>query len=283
MEILEKGKAVVRLVRANNLGIILFTQAMVWYFLVNEKSALPDVGFYLLAFSTLCIAAAGYIINDYYDVKIDLINKPDQLIVGKVISRREAIILHTIFNSVGIGMGAFMSWRVGLFHAACAFLLWLYSNRLKQIALLGNIAIGLLTALSVMVLALFYHHYDPFIFLFGLYAFFMTLIREIVKDIEDMKGDASFGCKTLPIWLGLRPTKNILYAILLVLVGLYLALAQFLHMYSYFYMGYSVGLAILLVILYVLLYKADTKKEFNFLSRYIKWIMVFGVLGISLI
>ncbi|MBY0424493.1 MAG: UbiA family prenyltransferase, partial [Cytophagales bacterium] len=115
------------------------------------------------------------------------------------------------------------------------------------------------------------------------YAFFMTLVREIVKDIEDMKGDAAFGCRTLPIEIGLRPTKRLLYIFIIVLLGSYLSLSLYFELYSTAYLVYSVSMLLMILRLAYQIFSADTKKEFTHLSNYSKMIMIFGVLGIAFI
>jgi 4-hydroxybenzoate polyprenyltransferase len=256
---------------------------MVRMFLINEASLFPELKFYFLSLSTTLIAAGGYIINDYYDVKIDLINKPNQLLVGKSFSRRHAIIMHFVINYFGLFIGFMVSWKIAVVNLFCAFLLWFYSNRLKQLPLLGNLTISLLTAIAVLVLALYYKQLNPIIFLFALYAFFITLVREIVKDIEDIKGDAVFGCRTLPIAIGIRASKSVIYGVIALLLGSYISLSLYLRLYSFSYFIYSLLLAIMILYLLFSVFRADTKKEFSYLSQYTKLIMLVGILGISII
>ena len=272
-----------KLIRINNLLIIFFTQWMIRYFLIDGINQWPELDFYLLTLSTILIAAGGYIINDYYDVKIDLINKPSELVVGKTFSRRNAIISHLVVSFFGVFIGLLASWKIALINILCGLLLWLYSNRLKQLPLFGNLAIALLTSLSVIVLIIFYKQPNPAIFVFALYAFFITLIREIIKDIEDMKGDSAFGCQTLPISIGLVKTKYVIYSTLGILTFSYIMLSKYLEINSLSYVIYSMALAMMLAYFGFYVFKADTKKEFTYLSQYTKLIMLVGVLGIAFI
>src|SRR5690606_19191379 len=162
---------------------------------------------YLIVLSTLLIAAAGYIINDYFDVKIDLVNKPKRVIVGRYLKRRMAIGTHQLLNVLGVIAGLLVSYKVALVNIFSVSPLWLDSERYKRQLLIGNVAVSLLTALSLMILTVHYPQNRKLIFIYAVFAFFISLIREIVKDIEDMKGDAFHGCRTLPIVVGIRRTK----------------------------------------------------------------------------
>jgi len=270
-----------KVIRWNNLLVLVFTQYMTAIFLAGPKTDwliyLSDYRLLLLVVSTSLIAAAGYIINDYYDVKIDYINKPERVVIGKSMKRRYAIILHTVFNFVAIGLGIIVSPWLGLIQFGCAFLLWFYSNQLKRLALIGNISIAFLTAISIFIVALIYPENSDLIHIYALFAFFITIIREVIKDIEDLKGDSTFGCKTLPIIWGIRKTKQFLYVFILAFVPFlfYLALA----MANQYLLIYFVFLAILFLIFVYLLIQADTKKSFGNLSLFCKWIMISGVLS----
>jgi 4-hydroxybenzoate polyprenyltransferase len=272
-----------RLIRWQNLVILLFTQYFIKIFLIsNDSDVWMSLGNHSLAFicvATLCIAAAGYIINDYYDVKIDTVNKPSQVVIGKLIKRRVAMFLHTFFNFSGIAIGFLMlNEIIGGVLFASAFLLWLYSNQLKRLPLVGNLAISLLTAMSVLIVSLYFPDNQNLVWVFALFAFFSTLIREIVKDMEDVKGDETFGCRTLPILWGIRRTKQVIYVFFgvffIILLSTYLTFA---HQFVFYL--YLVEVPLLIWFL-LRLYRADTKKDFRFLSQLCKWIMIMGVLSV---
>ncbi|MCE2734732.1 MAG: geranylgeranylglycerol-phosphate geranylgeranyltransferase, partial [Flammeovirgaceae bacterium] len=197
--------AMLRLTRFGNLLIIGFAQTATAFFLVGSHTW-QTFSLWLLSSSTIIIAAAGYIINDYYDIKIDYINKPERVVIGKIIPRRFAILFHTLFSVGGIAIGFYLSWQIGVIHFFSAFMLWLYSNSLKRLPLIGNVVIAFLTALSVFIIAVFYKTNINLILIYSLFAFFISLVREVVKDMEDLKGDITFGCKTLPILWGIRKT-----------------------------------------------------------------------------
>lgn len=265
-----------RLTRFWNLAIIAFAQYFTAYFLFHQGLLVfTDFWLFLIVASTVMIAAAGYIINDYYDIKIDLINKPDRVVIGKTITRRYAIFFHTVISVAGVGMGLLINWKVGAVNFVSVFLLWLYSNNLKRLPLIGNLVVALLTGLSIFLLSFLYEEYLPLVMTYSLFALFMTLIREIVKDMEDMKGDTTFGCRTLPIVWGIRKTKSFLYGTILVFSFLVLWLDYQQLKLSWIY--FIPLLFVPMSILFYRLLKADTKKEFFQLSQLCKIIMLLGI------
>lgn len=270
-----------RLTRFQNLLIIGLTQYLTAIFLIGPDEMwweyLTSIRLFLLSSSTILIAAAGYIINDYYDVKIDYINKPDRVIVGRVLKRRIVMAAHSVFNLLGIGIGFFLMPKLGLVNFLAAFWLWLYSNQLKRLPFIGNLSVAFLTGLSICVVAMYYQENELLIYTYAVFAFAITLVREIVKDMEDLKGDATFGCKTLPIIWGIPRTKILQYILLSLFIGLLIFMAaevDRLVLKNFF-------LLLILPVAYfiVRLVRADSTKEFSFLSLYCKLIMLAGVIS----
>ena len=271
-------QALIRLTRLWNLLIIGLAQYCTAGFLIS-KDLWSDPKLLLLSVSTLLIAAGGYSINDYYDVKIDLINKPERVIVGKTLSRRTVLLLHSVLSLSGVALGFFLSWKIGLVHLASAFLLWLYSNALKREPLIGNVVVALLTGLSILTVNLIYAEWVATIFVYSLFAFFITLVREIIKDMEDLRGDNTFGCRTLPIIWGIRLTKVFIYVLLL----LFSAVVVIIHLRVtplpvLFFLGF---LVVPMGILFAWLMRADTRKDFYRLSQFSKLIMLAGIFSMA--
>lgn len=269
-----------RLTRIWNLVIVGLAQYFTAGFLIGVNT-LNDLRLFLLSISTIAIAAAGYIINDYYDVKIDFINKPDRVVVGKSITRRFALLFHIVLSFVGIAIGFMLSWRIGAINVFSVFLLWLYSNNLKRLPFIGNLAVSLLTALSILVVDVLYPPHHRLIWIYAVFAFFMTLVREIVKDMEDLKGDNTFGCKTLPIIWGIRKTKILIYGVLIIFITTVLLLND---KYSQLPIHYFIlFLFVPLVLLFAWLIRADTTKDFTWLSTFCKIILLLGILSMAFI
>lgn len=267
-----------RLTRVWNLFILALAQYFTALMLIDRANVF-DVRFFLLVTSTGLIAAAGYIINDYYDIKIDLINKPDRVVIGKGITRRYAILFHTLLSLLGVAIGMFLNWRIGILNFSAAFLLWWYSNDLKRQPLIGNVVVSLLTALAIVIVDALYQTGNELIFIYGAFAFFITLIREIIKDMEDLRGDDTFGCKTLPIIWGLRKTKFFIYGVIVLFSITVVCLHIFyVHLPEFYFLLF---LFVPLVVLFYWLFRADTKKDFARLSNFCKIILLLGVFSMA--
>lgn len=271
-------KALIQITRLWNLIIIGLAQFCTAGFLISPH-ALTDPQLFILAVSTMLIAAGGYSINDYYDVKIDLINKPERVVVGKTLTRRIVLLLHTILSATGIGLGFVLGWPIGVINGVAAFLLWLYSNALKRLPFVGNFLVAILTGLAILVVNVLYTPPLAIVWVYALFALFMTLIREIIKDMEDLKGDDTFGCRTLPIVWGIRPTKVFIYF----LIVLFCAVVVVIHT-SVAPMPVTFFLGLLLLpmgILVIWLIRADTRKDFYRLSIFSKFIMLAGIFSMA--
>jgi 4-hydroxybenzoate polyprenyltransferase len=305
--------AFLKLIRVENLLMIALTQLLLRYFvlgkILNEHGVqleLDTTLFYLVVLSTVLIAAAGYIINDYFDVKTDLINHPDTVVVDRVIKRRVAIILHFTFTIIGVLIGMYAALKTGylrlaVFHFAAAILLWFYSTHLKKTLLFGNIAVSLLTAavafmpfvyeMGVMrqLYPGFIHEYRYAVlaclkitFIFSLFAFITSMAREIIKDIEDYRGDLETGGKTMPIVWGQRSAKICAF-FLLIITGLLLMFVvyntmRFERKFFSVDLAYIVFLLIVpLVMLSVYTVKADEPSSFKMACLFVKLIMFLGL------
>ncbi len=283
METAISMKGLFRISRPINLLMVALAQFMAAYFLVvtnqNGDSVIFDAKLYILIFSTVIITAAGYMINDYYDVKIDYVNRPDEVIVGRSIKRRIIILLHTFLNFLGIGLGYIVSPKVALVNFLAAFLLWLYSNELKRRPLVGNITVALLTALAIFLVGIYYEKSQLLIFTYAVFAFYLNLIREIIKDIEDRPGDRKHGCRTLPIVIGFRKTKEVIFVIALCfIISIVLITLSLNQKELYLYFG---GLAFFFLYFLYKIYVGDRREHFTMLSKYAKILMLIGTLSMA--
>ncbi|GJM60205.1 geranylgeranylglycerol-phosphate geranylgeranyltransferase [Persicobacter diffluens] len=277
--------AIFKLIRFNNLLILAFTQILVAIALVGISPASVDLQQWLPLFfivlSTVFIAAGGYVINDYYDVKIDYINRPERVTIGSDISRRKAMFFHFIITGLGILIALILSWKTGLIAAFSAFCLWYYSNQLKRMPLIGNLTIAMLTALSLMQVSIYFGQSYLITGIYAVFAFALTVIRELIKDMEDVEGDKMHGCKTVPILWGMRNTKRLLMVFITLFILLmmgWMVSTNNVHLNIYF-MGLS--LPLILVVIYLL--RADTKKHFKNLSLFCKLLMMGGVLSMLMV
>jgi len=300
--------AFLKLVRYPNLIYIALTQFLLQYCVVapvlasgGEQPSLSVLCFVLLCISTILVAAAGYIINDYFDINIDIINKPDKMVVDKIIGRRWAMAWHTILNMAGVSIGFVVAWKIGQIYLGftqviCSLLLWFYSTSFKRQVLIGNVVISLLTALSVVVVGFYERQiYESFeailsptgrkliqiIGVYALFAFIISMVREVVKDLEDMIGDSKDGCRTIPIVWGVLPAKRFCYflllalQVLLVLVDLRVAILGW-----YFSIAYLVLLVqVPALYIWLRLRKAHLPEHYHKVSSLIKLVMLTGILS----
>ncbi len=308
--------AIFRLVRIKNLIIIALLQVLTRYGLIipilqgyGYEPALSTFRFVLLVLSTVFLAASGYVINDYFDIKIDRLNRPDKMVIDNGLRRRQAMFLHVIFTFIGVFMGMFLAYvfrkeTYALMYILIPAVLWYYSTTFKKQALIGNLMVSALTALVAIVVvsveftALNRVHGEKIIdseacstawfwtLGFAFFAFVVNLIREIVKDCEDIKGDEQEGCHTLPIELGIANTKAIITLLnIFVLVVIWilhftidiLAKSQL----ALWYM--IVLITIPFIISTYLLYKANAPEKYHRVSVALKLIIFAGVMFVLVV
>lgn len=293
--------AFLKLIRWQNLVFIILTQTL-FYFFIYKSLYISDESYHELIWliiASVLIAGGGYIINDYFDRNIDLINKPAANVLNKIINRRWAIIWHLVLSIAGILATAiavsFQKWYLIFANIICVILLWLYSTSFKRQLLVGNIVISILTAWTVLIL---FFAKVPFnaafgatepetikffriSFLYAGFAFVISLIREAIKDVEDLEGDRRYGCKTLPIVAGVNATRIYTSVWLVVIIAALLILGLYVLQFNWWWaVIYNLLLVILpLGILFIRNLRASTTIEYKHLSNLAKWIMLSGILS----
>lgn len=309
MRSIKSWKYFFKLIRYPNLLYILFTQYLLRYALMSPvfqheglHFSLPDLHFALLVFSTLCIAAAGYIINDYFDLNIDQINKPEKVIIDKHIPRRWAIAWHSILNLTGIIIALYLSWYLHswwmwLCQAVCTLLLWFYSTHFKRLPLIGNVIISGLTSFTLIVLIIYEPQFynsthaqmiwplNRLIWLYAVCAFLLSMVREIVKDLEDLFGDSKEGCHTAPIVWGIQASKWMATGILIAfeLLMIY-CISQAFHLewiLAGLYLIVFVWFPVLLIMFYLI--RAIAVRNYHVVSQLIKGVMLTGIISMGVL
>lgn len=284
-----------RLIRWNNLLLLLYIQLLLkfLYLSLNETTNLSELQFMLLVCAILFVTAAGYIINDIVDLKTDLINKPDKVIVADFFSIESAQRLYLITNTLGIVLGIALSLSIqkptySFIFIGASILLYFYSKKLKSKPLIGNIAVSFLTAFSIITLCLFDLDFETqnnsqklviyVTLLLSAFAFLINLVREIVKDIEDVNGDYNMNMNTLPILFGVSRTKKIAaFLCLLPLSLLLFIIANYATIYKLTIVYLVLFSLIPLLYVALKLLSAKTKKDFKKLSMLLKLIMFLGI------
>jgi 4-hydroxybenzoate polyprenyltransferase len=299
-----------KMIRLPNLIFIVLTQFLFYYCILvpllkplNVIIPIDKLSFILLSLASVFIAAAGYIINDYFDVNIDQINKPKKNVVDIIVSRRWAMLWHFVLSSIGVLLSLYISWRTGLWYIilaniACVFLLFGYSVSLKRKLLSGNILISLLTAWVILILCIseirLFSKIAPEIalaeqkvirlgFLYAGFAFILSLIREAIKDMEDREGDERYGSRTMPIVWGVQSTKIYVAVWMIVLLAILVIVQVYVLQFRWWWpVVYSIVLIILpLGYIFYKLFKATTAQHFHELSNWSKGVMLTGILSMA--
>lgn len=292
-----------KLIRYKNLIMVLLTMILTKYALISsflKESNLSYLDFLILSLSILLISAGGYIINDIYDIEADKINKPHKVYISNTISKKRAIIFYLAFTIPGLILGLWLSFLknieiLSLYFIATAVLLLLYSKYLKKLPLLGNLLISLLVPFIIILVYEFDKKLvakselfnDIFlsitVFYYMFFAFLTTLIRELIKDIEDVDGDFKLKMKTLPILIGKVRTRNIsIFLSLLLLFFLFLLIKDSFDSNELYLMPFASILSIVSAYFIFKLWSAKTKTQFSFLSSLMKMIMLIGILSMVL-
>jgi 4-hydroxybenzoate polyprenyltransferase len=279
---------------------------LVFRYLFLEQSyvdlALTDFNYILLVIATVCVAAGGYVINNIMDQETDEIAKPQNRVVGVSISETVAYNWYIGLTIVGVGIGFYLSNVIykptfASMFILVATLLYMYATSFKQIPVLGNVVVALLLSTSIIIIGLFdilpaidvdnrFRMKEAFNILmeYAVFAFIINLIREIVKDLEDMDGDYQSGINTLPIMMGIPKTKIIVGILTVISIGI---LAYYINS-NLFELDYVIYYSMIFIIgplIYfgVKLINAVTKKEFHHLSLVLKLILFFGIISIAVI
>lgn len=298
-----------RLIRINNIFFIAFTQLLMSEVVIAP--ILQTFGFdngcegtylFLLIASTVLIAAGGYVLNDYFDIKIDNINHPEKQILGKTISRKSAMYLHQILTGIGVFCGLLLAYFAQSVTLVFIFvvvpgLLWFYSASYKRQFIIGNLVVAFLAAITVLIvgiiqLAFLQKIYGNLIFEtpipkqlygwiggFALFSFLCTWIREIIKDMEDINGDKELECRTLPIKIGTPKTKIITFILIIITITTIAVLNMFyIPFEGLLTTRYIIwGLILPFIVLGYLIFKSTTPIEFHQASTLSKFIMLIGV------
>lgn len=296
-------RTIVNMLRIPNLLIIAFTLLLIRYFLfipvyasAGIIPATTDLQYRLMIIATMLIAAAGYISNDYFDVIADCVNKPAKQYIGPRISGTTALAYAFILSTGSVAIAAWLAVSLQsliplLILATALAVAWWYAIHLKKSLLWGNIAVSCMSAGTIAMAWLIELTgsnlpgqasavISRIVIAVGIFAFLLSLIREIVKDMEDVEGDRLLGCRSLPITIGIASTRKVLYVLSAVTAGLLIYTQVELIQGSRVIAAAWLMLAIEIPLLYfaIALGKSNTRNQFHKLSTLLKWIMLGGIL-----
>ncbi len=310
-----KLKNWITMLRIPNLGIIVLTQYLLGYGIIRPLMAsqgvtplLGHLNFLVLVLVTVLIAAGGYIINDHFDVNTDRKNKPGRNMLENRISVRKALRAYYVINAIAVVAGFYLAWvagsfQLGLIFPAIAGLLWFYSSRYQRMPFWGNFIISVLSAMVLLIIWLFEYYLllgnsgdfvrviqqvpviSTFVWAYALFAFLLTMIREMIKDIEDLEGDLSSAYRTIPALYGAGLARTIISALIIATIGL-LALAQYYLWHKGYVLAFwylLIAVQPLLVYLLVNMIRNRDKSVYGFAGNTAKIAMLAGVLSMELI
>lgn len=272
-------------VRGYNILLIVIAQYLASLFIFSpEKSlrhVLLDLDLYFIVLATICIIASGYIINNFYDAETDRINKPIKSQIDALVSQSIKLKIYFLLNFMGVGFGFLVSWRAALFFSAYIFLIWFYSHKLKRFPLTGLFSAVILAILPFFAIFVYYKNFSEIIFTHASFLFFILLIRELVKDLEKIKGDFTLDYQTIPVKYGEHFTKMIISLLtLLTLNPIYFLLKypEIGGMRYYFY-----GSIVVLIVFVFYLWFSKSKRQYSILHILLKLLILAGVFSLSLI
>ena len=272
------------IVRGYNILIIIIAQYLTSIYILAPqlpvKEILFDVNLFMIVVASATAIASGYIINNFYDSEKDLINRPNKSILDRLVGRRTKLNFYFILNFLSLVSALFVSYKAALFFFLFIFGIWFYSHKLKKYPFIGNLVAATLAVIPLFAVFIYYKNFDLVIFVHATFLFIIISMRELVKDLENLKGDLLQKYHTIPVIYGSLVSKKILtFLSILALVPTYLLIVKFdIGAMDYFFLGSMVALLIFVIFLW----KSNKKLHYLLLHNILKFIVVIGVFCIFL-
>ena len=272
-------------VRGYNILLIIIAQYLAAVFIFSPEQSLKQVLFdpnlYFIVLATICVIASGYIINNFYDAETDSINKPIKSKIDSIVDQRTKLKIYFLLNFIGVLVSSLVSWRAALFFSIYIFLIWLYSHKLKRYPLSGLLAAAVLAILPFFAIFVYYKNFSEIIFTHAAFLFFILLIRELIKDLVNLKGNFAQNYQTIAVKYGEHFTKILItFLVVLTLNPIYFLMQypEIGGMKYYFY-----GVVVVLFIFLGVLWFYNNKRNYGILHLILKMIIVAGVFSLALI
>lgn len=283
--LVKKILSLLSVVRGYNILVLIAAQYLAAIFMFSEAKSVKPVMFdwhlLYLIIATVCVVAAGYIINNFYDIKADRINRPVKSGIDSFVKQETTLTLYFILNFIGVAFGWIVSWRAALFFSVYIFGIWLYSHKLKRYPLVKLVTATILTISPFFVILVHYKNFSKVIFVHAFFLLFIIMIRELIKDLENIKGAIATNYKTFPVVYGENRTKQFIVLLLvftLIPVSILYRYPAIQYMKYYFYIA-----EIVLLFVAVYLQKATTKNQYRLLHNVLKILLLIGVFSLLLI
>lgn len=272
-------------VRGYNILVIVLAQYLTSiYILAHDKplkQVVFDLNLLMIVLASSATIAGGYIINNFYDSEKDLINRPQKSMLDRLISQNTKLVFYFVLNFIAVIMASYVSFRAVIFFSAYIFAIWFYSHKLKKLPIIGNLTSAILTIAPFFAVFIYYKNFETVIFVHAMFLFLILSMRELTKDLENIKGDLALNYKTIPIVYGEKTSKIMLTILtVLTLIPAYFLIFKF----NIGRMNYFFFLSIALLVLFLLLLqKSNNKSQYLILHNILKFIIVAGVFSIVLI
>jgi 4-hydroxybenzoate polyprenyltransferase len=248
---------------------------------VSVLDVLLDPYLFAVVLATVGAVASGYIINNFYDQEKDLINRPQKFVLERMVSQQTKLKLYFVLNFLVLLSASAISFRAVLFFVAYIFAIWFYSHKIKKMPLIGNLTSALLSISPFFAIFLYFKNFNQLIYVFGFYLFLILATRELIKDLESIKGDLALDYKTVPVVYGECLTKRMISILVLIniVVSLFLVLGFDLGLMDYFFL-YSI---LTLVVALTMTWSTSSQKRYNSIHNILKLLIFLGVLSIALL
>lgn len=245
------------------------------------RFVLLDYKMFFIVLASVCVVSSGYIINNFYDVKADRINRPVKASLDQVVRQKTKLQIYFVLNFLGFIFGWLISWRAALFFAVYIFLIWFYSHKLKKYPFIGLLSAATLTILPFFAIFVYYKNFSKIIFVHATFLFLILLVRQLIKDLENLRGDIANNYTTFPVRYGERNTRRLgIYIIVATLVPV-------LILFNYPAIGYMkyyfLSSLIALVFIAYFLWKSNLKRHYVFLHNVLKIMLLVGILSLLFI
>ena len=272
-------------VRGYNILIVIIAQYLSSIYILAHNKKLGEVVFDLnllmLVLASATTIASGYIINNFYDSEKDLINRPQKSMLDRLVSQNTKLVFYFALNFVAVIFASYVSFKAVVFFSLYIFGIWFYSHKLKKLPIIGNLVSATLTIIPFSAVFIYYKNFETVIFVHAMFLFLIIAMRELTKDLENLKGDLALNYKTIPIIYGEQTSKVMLTILsVLTIIPTYLLIYHFQvgRMTYFFYLS-----IVLLLFFLVLLWKSNKKSQYLILHNILKFIIVAGVFSIVLI
>jgi 4-hydroxybenzoate polyprenyltransferase len=272
-------------VRGYNIPVIILAQYLAAIFILatgkSAKSVILDANLFLIVLASALTIASGYIINNFYDSKKDLINRPNKSMLDRLVSQKTKLYVYFSLNFLVVFLAFFVSWRAVIYFSVYIFLIWFYSHKVKKYPVVGNVMAVLMAILPFFAILLYYKNFYSVIIAHATFLFLLLLIREMIKDLENLKGDLANDYNTIPILYGEIASKKIITALTILTIFPVYVLVD---IYSVGYMDIYFYICLICLVFFLIgLWKSDSKAQFLKLHNLLKFLIVAGVFCIVLI